>query len=127
MTNSYKLDDLRRDLDQQYQPLIIEVGRQQYPLRNILRMGQSDRTEIREALIEIRSLLDDEEAGVDLLTPLANRIIEKAVADGKGPALVEHLNGDVAMSMRIINLWTEATHPGEASGSPDSSTSTASS
>ena len=117
MTNSYKLDDLRAEMDKKYAPLTIEVGRDKFVLRNLLRIGESDRTEIQDALKTMNSE-DDDKIQVAVLSAGVDTILRIVPADNKGPKLLEALQGDITVGMKVIELWIEATDLGEASSSP---------
>lgn len=124
MSNSYSLDDLKRDLDREFAPLTIQVGDDSVVLRNLMRMNKKDRDAVIEALNELDKLdpeQDQENMSVEemaTITSVLDTVFEKIAADGKGKKLVAAIDGDLALSMRILEMWTEATQPGEAENSP---------
>lgn len=134
MTNTYSLDQLVEDLDKQYAPLKLTLGDGTFVLRSLLRVPDSQRTSVLGAMDKLKPLMSSDEDDEDDWTPeevsqateALFQILGGVTADGKGPKLLEFINGDVVLGMKIMELWTEATQPGEAPSSPDSSTDAAS-
>jgi hypothetical protein len=122
MSNVYNLDSLKADLDREFAPLSLEVGGEKLVLRNLMRINEKEREAVLAALKEVESSdLDEENAKVEDLSALGTHIetiLKTVVADGKGPKLVENIGGDIALSTKLIELWVEATQPGEAENSP---------
>jgi hypothetical protein len=58
------------------------------------------------------------EADLTVLSESIRTILVAITAAGKGEKLADAVDGDIAMSMKLLNLWTEATQPGEAQNSP---------
>lgn len=114
---SYSLDDLRNDLDKEFAPLQIDIGRTTVVLRNPLRLTKAERHVVFDASKRMTSgELGDED--VEEMMELIRSVLSTSAADGKGEALVKAIGDDVALAMKIMQLWTEATQPGEASNSP---------
>lgn len=124
MSSVYDLAQLRADLDNEFAPLKIQVGRETLVLRNVLRINDSDRKPVLEALETVQSAfsVEDENAmdpdQISKATEAIYTIFRAVVADGKGDKLIQHVDGDLALAMKIMNLWAEASQPGEASSSP---------
>ena len=124
MSNVYDLAQLRADLDREFAPLKIEVDGETLTLRNVLRINDKDRAPVLDALSVVQDAFDEEEGAItgdkiDSASSAIETILRAVTADGKGEKLVRHLNGDLALSLKVINLWAEASQPGEASGSPN--------
>lgn len=116
MSNVYSLADLRAEIEQEFAPLELDLGRGKVVLRNVMRLGSTERQTVVDAVKKFSS--DSENDDVEVLFE-AIRTVLKTVADGgKGDSLVNLIGDDLALAMKIINLWTEATQPGEASNSP---------
>lgn len=124
MSNVYTLETLKNDLDREFAPVVIEVDGERLVLRNLLRVNETERAMILEALKEVEtSNSDDDEADLSVeemqvLTSAVTNVLRSIVADGKGDKLVNHIDGDLMLSMKVLEMWTEATQPGEAQNSP---------
>ncbi|HVV11576.1 phage tail assembly protein [Amycolatopsis sp.] len=122
MSNVYTLDALKADLDREFAPLKLDLGGEQIVLRNLMRVGKTDREAVLTALKVVEeSNLSEEDAKIEDLGELGEQIeliLKTVVADGKGEKLVTSIGGDIALSTKLIELWVEATQPGEAQNSP---------
>lgn len=131
-SNSYSLDDIRKELDKKFETFSITADGDEFVFRPILRMPKTDRESLRESLTELNAIMDrkdksPEEQDFDKLLATVESVITRAVKDDRGGRLVELIDGDASMLMEILSMWVEATNPGEASSSPEPLTSTASS
>lgn len=115
MSNVYSLADLRADLDKEFAPVEIDLGRGKVVLRNVLRLNAEDRKKVMEAS---KLLTQDKDGDIEELFEGIRTVIRLVAADGKGDALVNAIGDDLALGMKIMTIWTEATQPGEASNSP---------
>lgn len=113
MSNSYSLTDLRNDLDREFAPVEIAVGKDKVVLRNMMRLGKDERQAVQDS---IGQLQDNPDMPVDDILGLVNAVF-LAVAD-KGSVLVDAIGDDLTLAMKILTAWTEATQPGEAQNSP---------
>lgn len=123
MTDSYSLENLKADLDRQFAPLALEAGGQKLVLQNLLRLGEKDRAAVMAALAEVEDSGDSVDgsgsvADLDRLSAAVTTVLRTVTADGKGDKLIASLAGDVMLAMKVIELWAEATQPGEAQNSP---------
>lgn len=113
MTNSYSLADLRSSLDQKYRPIEIDG----VVLRNVMRLNKDERSQV-VGLVDSLKSDDDQDADVDAMLEAIKKLVV-IVADGNGgKKIAEGIGDDLALGMEIINLWNEATQPGEAQNSP---------
>lgn len=114
MSNVYSLVDLKAGLDKEFAPVELDLPRgSKVVLRNVMRLDSKDRAAVIEAT---KKFSDD--ADVDEMFE-AVRVVLRTVADGnKGDSLVKEIGDDIALAMKIMNLWVEATQPGEAENSP---------
>lgn len=130
MSNVYTLDTLKADLDKEFAPLQIDVGGENLTLRNLMRVNDKDREAVLGALktVEEYSTSEDEDSEEDeersaeeiaAVSAAITTIFTAVTANGKGRKLVESIDGDLMLGMKIMELWTEATQPGEASNSSD--------
>lgn len=123
MPNSFTLEDLRDDLDKEFAPLKITVGGEEFVLQNLLRVGEKSRKAVRDALKDIEDVDPDEAKeksleDVDRMVGTLELILRTVTAKGKGDKLVAAIDGDVMLAMKVVELWSEATQPGEAQNSP---------
>lgn len=125
MTNSYSLADLRADLDKEFAPLSLDLGAgKSVVLRNLLRVTDAEREAVLSALAEVDELHDGEDDSatspedMSRLSRAVELVLTTVAEPGKGPALAAALNGDLMLSMKVMERWTEATQPGEAEPSP---------
>lgn len=120
MTNSYDLDTLRADLDREFKPMTINVGGDEVVLRNLMRLGKKDRDAVTAALKDVQDLQDDSQ-DPEVLGRLENAVmtvLSIVPADGKGKKLVAAVDGDLALALKLMERWSEATQSGEAQHSP---------
>lgn len=122
---SYSLDDLRSDMDREFAPLTLEVGGETLVLQNVLRIEDRRRAAVMKALDDLAHLKAKEDG--DDLSPeegmqsvaVVTEILKNVVKDGKGDKLVAAIDGDIPLTMKIMQLWQEATQAGEAESSLD--------
>ncbi len=113
MSNSYSLDDLRADLDSVYAPVIVDG----VTLRSLMRLNKDEREQVLVSFQKTQTSDTSTPEGMNSMIEGITEII--AVVGGKGgPGLVKKIGDDVALAVKIMELWTEATNPGEASNSP---------
>jgi hypothetical protein len=123
MSNIYSLDQLKRDMDREFAPLILDLDNDKLTLRNLMRINEKEREEVLGALKVVEKSSGKEEGDLEVaeitaLSQAVGVILKNIVAEGKGDKLVAFLDGDLMMAMKIMDLWTEATQPGEAPNSP---------
>lgn len=120
--NSYTLENLKQDLDHEFAPLTIEVGGDALVLRNLMRVGDGERQSIMEQLQELEVIQSEDRdptpQETTRLSQIVVSILSTVTADDKGNKLASALSGDLMLAMKIMELWQEATQPGEASNSP---------
>jgi hypothetical protein len=130
MSNRYTLADLRADLDKQYAPLVIDLGNGEVTLQNLLRIPEKARNQVFDLIDQMNDAKTGDDGqdieGAKKALEVLGQILLVVTADGKGQALVDAIGDDMVLGMHVFQLWMEATQPGEAEGSPTSSTSTAS-
>lgn len=116
MSNVYSLADLKADIDREFAPLEIDLGKGTVVLRNVLRLNSDERSIVVDAIKTFSG--DNENEDVNALFEAIRTVLKTVAKDNKGETLVNLIGDDLALAMKIINLWTEATQPGEASNSP---------
>lgn len=116
MSNVYSLDDLRNALDKEFAPVEVDG----VVLRNLMRLPKGERAKVMDAIDAVQTSDEDannEEQLDKLLTNI--KLVITTVAEGnKGAALAKAIGDDLSLGMKIINVWSEATQPGEAQNSP---------
>ena len=129
MSNVFTLDSLREEVEKEFAPVKIGLSDgTEATLRSLVRLNKKTREEVLSTLKALQSVSDSEETtieDVDTMVDAATKILESVATNGKN--LVKELDGDLSLTMRVLEAWLEASQPGEASNSPASSTSTASS
>ena len=60
-----------------------------------------------------------EDVDEDVALATVQLILKTVCADGKGDKLLKVVGNDLLRCMKLLSLWTEATQPGEAQGSPN--------
>ena len=122
MSNVFTLDKLREDIEKEFAPVKIGLSDgTEVTLRNLLRLDKKD----REAVLELLTSLDglekaDEDQSPETIEKMLSVIHEilVLVAKEKGRKLVNEIGDDLALTMKVLEAWTEATQPGEAQNSP---------
>jgi len=117
MSNVYSLADLKSELEKEFAPLELQVGKSTIVVRNVMRLNKAERAQVLAAVKAFDSA-DDNDTDADDVFDALRTILRTCAANGKGDALVDAIGDDLALAMKIMNLWTEATQPGEASNSP---------
>lgn len=115
MSNTFTLESLREEADKAFKPLVVPLSDgTESVLKNILRLNAKARTSVLDALEAINA----DETTVSQMIEHVESII-KAVASNPAKLLKE-LDGDLAVSIKLIEKWTEGTQLPEAGNSPDS-------
>lgn len=117
----FTLESLREEADKSFRPLVIELSDgTECVLSNLMRLHKKDRLKVTRLLRDLEStgqadqgtVADDD---VDVFMDAATEIL-LVVAD-KGKRLVAELDGDLTVTMKVMEKWMETTSSGEASGS----------
>lgn len=119
MTNTFTLDNLRAEVEKQYAPVVIGLSDStEVTLNNLLRLPRKTREAVLKLLHDVEdagSNVDDDESteNIELLVDAASQIL-LLVSDRFGPQLVKELDGDLTLTMKVLERWMEATRVGEA-------------
>jgi hypothetical protein len=126
MGNIFTLDSMREEIEREFAPFQIEVGGETLTLRNLLRVPKKNRDEVYGLLDEMTDIqggVDDSGAlsSTEKSAQIALHIIP-LVADNEKLArkLVENIEDDLALTLRLFNVWMEATQAGNSEDSPNS-------
>lgn len=112
---TFTLDELRAEVEREYAPMVITLSDgTDCTLKNLLRLPKRVRDQVVETL-KVMEPKDGEEQDVDATIDAAASVL-KLVAD-HGGKLVKELDGDVAMTMKILERWMASTSVGEATPS----------
>lgn len=110
------LNDVNTEVENKYGPFVVEdvEGGDVY-LRNILRLTKNEREQVKQ----LDGRMKDAKAANDMNVALecAKDMVRLVAAERAGDRLLDALGDDPAKLMYVIELWAEATQPGEASGS----------
>lgn len=121
MGNMFTLESIREEADKSFRPVVIELSDgTECVLSNLLRLPRKDRIEVTRLLKKLEHLdgadeddLDDDE--VDVFLDTATAIL--TIVGDKGKKLVAEIDGDLTVTMKVMEKWMESTQSGEASGS----------
>jgi molybdopterin converting factor small subunit len=120
MSNVFTLESLREEVEREFAPLKITLrDGSEVTLINLLRLKKKER---KEALALMDTLDTDEESQsdeeLDAVEELAANLFG-LVAD-RPDELLEEIGDDFQVLLRVLEMWMEATQPGEAESSPNS-------
>ena len=121
MSKMFTLDSIREEADRSFRPVVIELSDgTECVLSNLLRLPKKQRVEVTRLLKKLEHMdgadqdsLDDDE--VDVFLDTATEVLS-IVAD-KGKKLIAEIDGDLTVTMKVMEKWMESTSSGEASGS----------
>ncbi len=112
---TYTLDELRAEVERDYAPLTVTLSDgTECTLKHMLRLPSKVRIQVVETLKKMEPA-DDEDADLDVTVDAAIQVL-KLVCDN-GPRLVKELDGDAAITMKLLERWVSATSVGEATPS----------
>lgn len=122
--NVFTLDAMREEIEREYAPFQIEVDGEKLTLRNLLRVPKARRDEVY-GLLDALSAAQESDEGTLSVTEKSAQIALKIiplVADKEKLArvLVERIEDDLALTLRLFNVWMESTQSGNSEGSSNS-------
>jgi hypothetical protein len=122
--NVFTLDAMREEIEREFAPFQIEVDGEKLTLRNLLRVPKNRRDEVYGLLDELSAAQESDEGTLSVTeqsAQIALKIIP-LVADKEKLArtLVERIEDDLALTLRLFNVWMESTQPGNSEDSPNS-------
>lgn len=111
MSNVFSLDSLREEIEKEFAPLQLEIGTKTVTLSNLMRLPKKKRDSVMAKLKELENAdqaeVDAEAISVDVLAEVSDN-----------PELLRSgLEDDIALAMKILNLWMTSTQSGEAESS----------
>jgi hypothetical protein len=124
MSNIFTLDAMREEIEREFAPFQIKVDGEKLTLRNLLRVPKTRRDEVYGLLDELSAAQDSVEgtlSATEKSAQIALKIIP-LVADNEKLArkLVENIEDDLALTLRLFNVWMEATQSGNSEDSSNS-------
>ena len=122
MGNIFTLDAMREEIEKEFAPFQITVDGKTLTLRNLLRVPKKHREEVYGLLDELAATQDGSTDGSLSVTEQSAQIALKIiplVADNAKLAgvLVENIEDDLALTLRVFSTWMESTQAGEAEDS----------
>lgn len=123
MGNLFTLDSMREEIEREFSPCQFELpDGKTVTLRNLLRLPKGEREQVYGLLDDLAEVSKDGETAGLSATEKSAQIALKIiplVADSKkrGDELVELIEEDLALTLRVFSVWMEATQAGEAEGS----------
>lgn len=119
MSNTFSLEDLNKAIEKKYAPFYFTAGSDKYVLRQVLRLSKSEREIVVSELKALDGVSqDDSDVDEDKVLATIEKVLSTVTDGGKGHALIELLEHDLVRVQMLMELWIEATQPGEASPSP---------
>ncbi|RJQ79978.1 hypothetical protein D5S17_09415 [Pseudonocardiaceae bacterium YIM PH 21723] len=115
---TYTIDQLRADVERQFTVFEIAAGGTVYRLRNLLRISDTERQTVMDALEQINQTDQDTARDLAGLRPAVETVLTTVTDAGRGAELIAVLGEDLAMSLRLLEKWAEATQAPEAPSSP---------
>lgn len=113
MSNVFSLDSLREEVEKEFKPLQLEIGTKTVTLSNLMRLPKLKREKV---LALMKELENEEKLKIDLESISVNILVE--VSDNP-TVLRKALADQLALAMKVLNLWMESTQTGEAESSSD--------
>ena len=113
MSNVFSLDSLREEIEKEFKPVQLEIGTKTVTLSNLMRLPKLKREKV---LALMKELENEEKLKIDLESIAVNILVE--VSDNP-TVLRKALSDELALAMRVLNLWMEGTQTGEAESSSD--------
>jgi hypothetical protein len=122
--NVFTLDAMREEIEKEFAPFQIEVDGEKLTLRNLLRVPKNRRDEVYGLLDDLSAAQESDEGTLSVTeksAQIALKIIP-LVADKEKLAqvLVERIEDDLALTLRLFNVWMEATQAPNSEDSSDS-------
>jgi hypothetical protein len=122
--NVFTLDAMREEIEKEFAPFQIEVDGEKLTLRNLLRVPKNRRDEVYGLLDDLTAAQESDEGTLSVTeksAQIALKIIP-LVADKEKLAhvLVERIEDDLALTLRLFNVWMEATQSGNSEDSSNS-------
>jgi hypothetical protein len=120
-SNIFTLDSMREEIEKEFAPFQLEIDGKTLTLRNLLRVPKKDREQVYGLLDELAKVGDSGGDGSLSSTEQSAQIALKImplVADNPKLAntLVENIEDDLALTLRVFSAWMGATQAGEAEG-----------
>jgi hypothetical protein len=121
MSNMFTLDSIREEADKSFRPVVIELSDgTECTLANLLRLPRNQRIQVTKLLKKLEKYegsdkddLEDDE--VDLFLDTATEVL--TIVGDRGKKLVAEIDGDLTVTMKVMEKWMDSTSAGEASGS----------
>ena len=123
MSNIFTLDSMREEIEREFAPFQIDLGEGKVvTLRNVLRLPKKDREKVYALLDQLGGTQDDEDEGglssTEHSAEIALQILPLVAESEKlGRQLVEAIEEDLALTLRVFSSWMGGTQVGEADSS----------
>lgn len=122
MSNIFTLDAMREEIEREFAPFQIDVDGKTLTLKNLLRVPRKNRDEVYSLLDEMaeiqRAAEDDESSGLSSTEKSAQIALHILPLVSDKPALaerlVEEIQDDLALTLRVFSSWMDKTQAGEA-------------
>lgn len=119
MSNSFSLDDILDELNNEYKPLELDIEGEHLVLVNPMRLDAKVRKQLADDYKALDAEFKSEDSDPIALDAALDKVLCTVVADGKGPFLVDVIAGDTGLAMKLLNMWSKVTQAPEASPSPN--------
>lgn len=121
MSKMFTLESIREEADRSFRPVVIELSDgTECTLANLLRLPRKDRLEVTRLLKKLENIEGEdadnlEDDDVDVFLDTATQVL--TIVGDRGKKLVAEIDGDLTVTMKVMEKWMESTQSGEASGS----------
>lgn len=106
---TFTLDDLKTAAEKKYAPTVIQNGKDEYVLPNLLQVDSARRKKVLGLIEDLDKTEDmDEQLGV------INEMLTILTEDGRGEELLALLGDNTALLMELFESWMEGAQVGEA-------------
>jgi len=125
MSNIFTLDSIREEIEKEFAPCQFELSDgKTVTLRNLLRVPKNKREQVYGLLDELSAIQKSDVEGLVATEKSAEVALQilPLVADSEklGRQLVESIEEDLALTLRVFSRWMDGTQAGEAEDSLNS-------
>lgn len=110
---TFTLTDLKNEVSKKYAPTVIENGKDEYVLQNLLQLPAEKRNKVLE-IVDSLDEEDGEKVGLDGQVEKFRELIIAAEENDKGEELLTLIGDNTALLIELATRWMETTQMGEA-------------
>lgn len=110
---TFTLTDLKNEVSKKYAPTVIENGKDEYVLQNLLQLPAEKRNKVLE-IVDSLDEEDGEKVGLDAQVEKFQELIVAAEENDNGKELLSLIGDNTALLIELATRWMETTQMGEA-------------